>query len=307
MDEPRKVGELPSLRSLDTVALADGFAVAGFTCSEDEPDGGCRSPRVEMTVIAEDGSARRPIVVASRSEPLDDGDGLSIVGADGDTVWISSGLGLFEVDESGRALQLPAADGELCALDGVLYSAIDLDGTSTTAPGRPPMSGPEDGSGHRLAVLALKDGEWRQVAGSERAPGSASVEIVSCQPEGIEATDLRTGQLEATWTADATWHPSGPSVPPDSVAPNPGTTRYVQQPDGHVLVRDVDGAYRPSSLTLPNLARAGQPPPMLVADKSASVLVACVTSQLGAAPSAPSSDGQAELVQAASTCGVVSL
>jgi hypothetical protein len=182
---------------------------------------------------------------------------------------------LFEVDGN-DVRSLPMADGALCELDGRLFS-VTAANESSAASTDPPIAAPSDAGG-RVTASALIDGRWQVVPDGDRSSRSDTPETISCVFDRFEATDLRTGQLQAVWSGEGAWRDVQSSPRPPSIAADIRQSRFVQRTDGVVAIRDMTGTYQVTELSLPDLTRADQPPPMLLVDESESVVAGCVTS-----------------------------
>lgn len=280
---PRKVVDLPHLRSLDVEPIGTDLAVAGYSC-ESATDEVCQRPKVDVTIISQSGSTEESVTLASRDGPLEDGDGLTIVGSHEDSIWLSSAFGLHRLSVGGRVESLPSAGGELCVLNGDLYSAQllgSVEGPTTL----PQEVSPYDTEEGRLVIASLTGDQWRPEPSSERPADQTRAGTVRCEPDGLVMADISTGQLVAVWTPAGAWHDVLPPLPFTGVTAGQRPTRYVQQPDGTVFVRGMDGGFRPSSLSLPMRAQPGMPPPALIADDSKSIVVGCISSPIGSTSS----------------------
>lgn len=302
--EPRKVVDLPHLRSLDVEPIGSGLAMAGYTC-ESATDEVCQRPRVDVTIISQTGSTDEFATLASRDEPLDDGDGLNIVGSDEASIWLSSALGLHRLSVRGGGVEsLPPADGQLCVLGGNLYSA-QYSGSVEEQTTEPQEVSPSDIRDDRLAIASLTDGQWRRVPDSERPADRTRAVTIRCELDGLVMTDIATGQVVAVWTPAEAWREVRSPLPPAGISAGDRSTRYVQQSDGTVLVRGNDGEFRPSSLSLPRRAQPGMPPPALIADESSSIMVGCISTLSGnSIDVGPASSDEPVRVSATAVCDV---
>lgn len=297
-EPPRRVAEVPTVSSLDVEASDGGLVVAGLACGGDGPDESCAETTAVVHVVADDGSVGAPIELGRRPGPIEDGDGLEMLGGQGDVFWVSSSFGLSQVDPSGDVEELPGAEGQVCGVDGDLFAVSYVDDPSAGTD--PPVVSPDQLAGRRLQVSALVEGHWTPLDASAEAVESARPVTAACGPQGIEVTEIESGQLLATWTGDNWAVARAATEPPPSITFSPAASRFRQVADGTVHARDAAGDFTATSLVLPDLTVDGVPQPSLVADSSATVVVACVVGARTGTPDAD--DGVADQVAAVSHC-----
>lgn len=277
-----EVSTVPDMISTEGAALDDRLAVAGLRCIEGDVDSGCRGTTAEVLLVDRTGDVTN-VTLFEKDGALGDGDGLSVAGSTGDSVWISTEEGLFEVSAGGRvARRLPTGSGGECVIDGSLYRFISGLRGARQAEGAPPttMVAPnQPADGVELEIQRLDGDTFRGLPGATRTLDDSSYVNLRCTNTALEAADAN-GVLTARWTPAEGWLTTRGVAAPDTVTtvvPTASSGTFALDDDGAVLKRSADGAFTPTGIHLPDLTEAGQIPPSLTVSQSPSTLVACTT------------------------------
>jgi hypothetical protein len=216
-----EVAELPDLQSMGSAALDDDrVAIAGIRCVGGEGDSAeaCGAWGIDVLVMNAAGETTR-VALFEEETPLGDGDGLRIAGSTGDSVWVSTKRGLFEVSADGAVVQdLPAARGGECVIDGALYRIVGPEPATDSSQGSsPPVTTGNPGqqaADRRPIEIQRLDGEtFAPVPGSIRELNGEAHAMLRCTDSAVEAARFN-GALTDRWTPTQGWQaPRGVPAP----------------------------------------------------------------------------------------------
>jgi hypothetical protein len=285
--DAEREADVPELASPDMSRLGGGVAVAGVECR----GGGiadCSGVVANVYVVDGDGEVGDPVQVWERDGPLEDGDGLAIVGSTDDSVLVEHDGGLSNVTRDGQVSgEFPRPEGSVCVLDGRPYALLVSAPPGPTAPTEGPPTAqvsPQRDVSVTYTILALDGQEWELVTnGAQSFLGTGPV--ARCTPDGFSVQAADGGHFFGMWRPRTGWESATDRGVPVELPS--GAHRAFDLYESSIFALDVEGTvlrrtgrrYEPTALRLAGAATTDSSQVVsTVVDEANGVVVGCVTS-----------------------------
>ncbi|WP_336031904.1 hypothetical protein [Geodermatophilus sp. FMUSA9-8] len=236
---PTDVVSLPG-QTHSMAPYRDGVVVTWFACA----DRRCSETVSKVLVLDGEGSTLSEQEYSRSPGPLEDSDGVQLLGVQKDLVWVSTGGGLIAYDPQNdrTAVQAAGRDGFLCLLADGLYALSSLSGPLGSS--ADPLNEEQFDDPYEVVVDRLDDGSWIRLLETQRAVTLYEFSQTECVGGAI-----RTGQPDMAspaWSSGSGWVEAQPYTNPGTltVPREPMTygndARFVLESDG--VIRRVFGA-----------------------------------------------------------------
>lgn len=236
---PTDVVSLPG-QTHSIAPYQEGVVVTWVACA----DRRC-SEKVSNVLVLDGGGSTLSEEEYSRSPgPLEDSDGVQLLGVQEDLVWVSTREGTIAYDPQNdrTATQAPERDGYLCLLADGLYALSSLSGPLGAS--ADPFNEERFDDPYEVVVDRLDDGSWTRLPETQRP-----VTLYQFSQTECVAGAIRTGQPDMAspaWSSASGWVEAQPYTNPGTLtAPRELMTygkdaRFVLESDG--VIRRVFGA-----------------------------------------------------------------
>lgn len=272
-----EVGPLPEWDAVDTFALADGgLAVVGVRC---EPVAECDATVSEAVFVSEGGEIGSPVIFTTREGGgPNESDAARIVGQEGGLVWINNFDGqLVALDGDGSIREQLLAAGDPCVIDDRLFT---LSNGSEEADNEDPVSISPTADPNNPSVFETLGREQEAFVSAENglveAPSNA---IGQCIAGGFET--FVSGSTESRrWAPGRGWFEVSraldPEDPRSTHAVGSGRDEFIVDSEGSLLMRG-ESDWESTSVSFANERVKAGPPLVLLADRSDSVVIGCMS------------------------------
>jgi hypothetical protein len=266
-----ELAQLPDWGAYAPLGLADGrLAVGAVRCAEAAT---CESTIAELAILSPNGAIESTTPLTERRGPPNESDAIRVVGQVGTSVWVYSFDGqLLEVEDAvvRRRVQ---AEGDPCIVDGDVYTLTVVEGE--LGPEISPTSDPAHPD--RYTVRRISGAEMEPVKGGTVEAPSNSVGLCV----GSEFETFVDGSTSSyRWTEASGWVGQERALSPERVRSTDAEglqgDRFIVDGDGQLLVRE-NGTWRGTSVRFAIERPDGGPPLVLLADRSASSVAACIS------------------------------